>query len=151
MLIILKISSAGQTKNLCGPKLARRPYFAYNSTYMVWQPMQMRDIKLVFQDWVELLLESTVRAIQILFGTLLASPRVPHPVWHFTFLMTVFKAYMLGNVKWTSNNVPYKALSYCQTRLLLPKTIISSVSRSKKSLCDILLTPPPPSPWNVTY
>jgi len=39
-------------KKLCGPKLARWPYFAYNSTYMVWQPMQMRDIKLVFQDWV---------------------------------------------------------------------------------------------------
>jgi len=75
------------------------------------------------------------------FGNFLTPPP---PVWHLTFLMSVFKNFfyftfifdfnlvssfdyyyynnqMLRNVTWTSEKVPYKALSYFQTRLFTSK------------------------------
>jgi len=62
----------------------------------------------------------------------------PPSVWHFTFLMSVFKTCKLGNMKWTRQkpNFAFKQ------DFSLSNNIINSVSRSKTSLFDILSTSP---------
>jgi hypothetical protein len=62
-------------------------------------------------------------AIQIIRDTFLAffdPPPLRPPHVTFYFLLTVFKTYMLGNIKLAIKKVPYKAQSCWQTKICHP-------------------------------